>query len=102
MRPVFGMMKADRPILRLFADCEVALKLTSVLYNLETRYDIEISESTLYRRLNTLQYAGLLEKEDVETSHYYITELGERMLDEDLTDDEVAEISQKLQEGPQD
>jgi len=98
MRPVHGMRDADRPILEILDESGLALRATSIRYNLRTRYDTEVAEATLYRRLKVLTYAGVLEKED--DTYYSITELGQRYLDEELGDEEVAEVSQRLQEGP--
>ena len=97
---MFGMREADRPILRALYDSGFALKPASIQYNLDTRYDIGVHMQTLYRRLNHLETAELIVKEDRETGRYAITELGERLLDEDLSDEEVAEVSQRLKEGP--
>ena len=98
MRPVYGMREADRPILRILKDSGLALRATSIQYNLETRYGIEVKDATLYRRLNHLLYADLLVKE--EDTYYTVTELGERLLEGELSDEEVAEVSQRLKEGP--
>jgi repressor of nif and glnA expression len=96
MRPVYGMKEADRPILHFLHETGLALRATDIIYNLDTRRNVEIPESTFYRRVKRLQHAGLVEKED--DSYYAITELGERLLDEDLSDDELSEVSQRLQE----
>ena len=102
MRPVLGMREADRPILKALAETGFALKPKVLKYNLETRYGVNVHQQTIYRRLKTLRYAGLIEKEDESAGYYAISELGQRLLDEDLSDDEVAELSQRLQEGPPD
>lgn len=100
MRPVFGMRDADKPILTVLSESGLALRPTSMKYNLETRYDFEVSEPTIYRRLKTMEYAGLIEKEDEDRGYYSITDLGDRLLDQGLSDEEVSEVSQLLQEGP--
>lgn len=100
MRPVYGMKEADRPILHFLKDTGLALRATDITYNMKTRKGVEIPESTFYRRIKHLQYAGLIEKE--EDSYYAVTDLGVRLLEDDLSDEEVAEISQLLQEGPDD
>ena len=100
MRPVFGMREADRPIMRILFETGLALKPGGIQYNLKTRYDFEVHQQTLYRRLKHLRYADLIQKEDEEKSYYSITELGQELLNEDLTDEEVAEVSQRLGEGP--
>ncbi|WP_167768633.1 hypothetical protein [Haloarcula amylovorans] len=41
-------------------------------------------------------------QEDSKAGRYAITELGERLLDEELNDEEVMRVSQRLQEGPPD
>lgn len=98
MRPVYGMREADRPILRILDDSGLALRPTSIQYNLDSRYSIEVKDATLYRRLNHLTFADLLTKE--EDTYYAITELGVRLLEDDLDDEEVAEVSHRLKEGP--
>lgn len=94
------MRDADRPILEILSESGLALRATSIKYNLQTRYNEEIAEATMYRRLKTLTYAGLLDKED--DTFYSITDLGQRYLNSDLSDEEVAEVSQRLQEDPDD
>lgn len=100
MRPVWGMKEADRPILRILDESGLALRSSSIRYNLSSRYDIDIPESTFYRRLKHLTHSGLVEQE--EESYYSVSELGKRLLSEELSDEEVAEVSQRLKEGPSD
>ena len=99
---MFGLTESDRSILRLLSDCGIAVKPGTIRYNLRNRYDTEIAKSTIHRRLPNLIYAGLVELEDEKGSRYAITEFGERLLDKDLDDDEVMEVSQRIQEGPPD
>ncbi len=102
MRPVFGLTESDRAILRLLRDAQLALKPGAVHYNLRERYNTEISDTTVHRRLPRLTYAKLVVQEDSKAGRYAITELGERLLDEELNDEEVMRVSQRLQEGPPD
>jgi DNA-binding PadR family transcriptional regulator len=102
MRPVIGMRESDRPILKALADTGFALKPKVLKYNLETRYGVSVHQQTIYRRLKALRHAGLIKKEDESAGYYAIAELGQRLLDEELSDDEVAEVTQRLQEGPPD
>jgi len=100
MRPVLGMREADRPILEVLSSSSLALKPGAIKYNLRTRYDQDFHQQTIYRRLRYLVHADLIEKEDEDLGYYAITEVGERLLDKELDDSEVAEITQRLQEGP--
>ncbi|RLM41261.1 ArsR family transcriptional regulator [Haloarcula sp. Atlit-47R] len=102
MRPVFGLTESDRSILQLLADSGIAVKPGTIRYNLRVRYDTEIAKSTIHRRLPNLIHAGLVELEDEKSSRYAITALGERLLAENLSDDEVMQVSQRVQEGPPD
>lgn len=99
MRPVYGMKEADRPILTVLDRATYPKRASTVIWVLDEYLDIEVPESTYYRRLKNLRHAGLIEKVD---KYYTITELGERLLADGLSDDEVAEVSQRLQEGPPD
>lgn len=99
MRPVFGMKEADRPILTVLDRATFPKRSTDILWILDEYYDIVVSETTFYRRIKHLQYADLVTKVE---KYYTITELGERLLNEELSDEEVADISQRLKEGPDD
>ncbi|WP_154021053.1 hypothetical protein [Haloarcula sp. CBA1127] len=93
------MKEADRPILTVLYRSTYPQRASSIRWILKEYFDISVPESTYYRRLKHLKYAQLIEKQE---QYYSITDLGERLLDEDLTDDEVAKVTQRLQEGPPD
>ncbi|NLV14379.1 hypothetical protein GOC77_14015 [Haloarcula argentinensis] len=94
------MKDADKPMLRVLRRAEFPKRSSTILWVMNREYDIDVAESTFYRRLKYLVHAELVEK--IDESYYEITDLGERLLDEDLSDSEAAELSQRLQEGPPD
>lgn len=97
MRTVIrGLSKYDAPILRGLEESGYALPPAVLDYNLQSRHDIEISYSTINRRLKKLSEAGLVEKEYDEGGYYGITELGKRYLENDLSKDEADQIEADL------
>jgi len=95
MRPrVSWMTGNDDTILEFFADSEVALPPTGLEINLN-REGVDISYSTVHRRLKELHERGLLDKIDEDKGYYAISEKGRAYLDgsldaadlEDGTDD---------------
>lgn len=91
-RPVQGMMGTDQHILRLLSDAALALRVGDIQYNLAWKFDVEVPESTLYRRLGTMAYADLLIQVDDDPARYAISELGERYGDGELTDAQSLDI----------
>lgn len=96
-RPVRGMSKYDTPILRALRESGFALPPAVIDYNLESRHGIEISYSTINRRLKYLSDASLVVKEYEDGGYYGLTELGERYLDNELSDDEIETIELALE-----
>lgn len=96
------MTDSDKHILRALSDSGFALKPSTIRYNLATRYDYSIAESTMQRRREKLIHAGLMDLEDENGRRYAITDLGKRYLDGELSTEEEMEISTLLQEGPPD
>ena len=85
MRPrVEWMTENDDSILEFLASYELALPPRAIEYNLNTRHDIEVSYSTINRRLKLLIGAGLIEKEYEQGGFYSITEKGRSYLAGDL------------------
>lgn len=78
------MNKSDDAILEFLADTGLALPPRAIEYNFQTRYDIDVSYSTINRRLRKLTAADLVSKEYEAGGFYSITELGERYLAGDL------------------
>lgn len=91
-RPIQGMTGNDKQILRLLKESELALRVGDIQYNLEWRYDIEIPESTLYRRLSTMDYAGLLDLVDDDPARYAVSDLGDKHVSGQLTDQESKSV----------
>lgn len=95
-RPIRGMSKYDDPILRSLRESGYALPPAVIDFNLESRHDVDISYSTINRRLKKLSSAGLVEKEYEEGGYYGLTDLGEKYLDDDLSAGESESIEDSL------
>ena len=76
------MAKADDYILELLATAGIAANPATISYNID--YD----RSYVSSRCRELDQAGLLDREDEARAMYRITDLGERYLNDDLTDQE--------------
>lgn len=98
MRPrVWWMNELDESILEFLseinADDQVSLPPTPVWYNIAEERDLTDKETnTFSRRMNNLAAAGLLEKVDENRGYYTITDIGERFLTNDLTDQEHRDL----------
>lgn len=89
MRPrVSWMTGNDDSILEFLHDRDVALPPTALEINLN-REGVEISRSTIHRRLNQLHEHELVEKIDEKKGYYVITEKGTDYLYGDLDSDEL-------------
>lgn len=95
-RPIRGMSKYDDTILQGLEESGYALPPAVLDYNLQSRHDIEISYSTINRRLKRLSEADLVDKEYDEGGYYGLTELGERYLDGQLSKEERKQIEEDL------
>lgn len=91
-RPIQGMTGNDQHILRLLAESELVLRVGDIQYNLDWKYDVQVPESTLYRRLGALEHSGLIDEVTDSPSRYIISQLGKRYLDGDLSDQEAENI----------
>jgi len=78
----------DDTILEFFADHEIALPPTGLEINLE-RAGVDISYSTIHRRLNELHDYGLLDKVDEKKGYYAISEMGRKYLAGELDASEL-------------
>ena len=93
MRPRASWMTGnDIPILEFLEKYPLALTPREIDYNMETREGVNISYSTVNRRLKQLVEKGLVQKEDEKGGLYSITDYGLEYLagnvsKEDLEDD---------------
>ncbi|SER11198.1 winged-helix domain-containing protein [Natrinema salaciae] len=85
------MSKNDDTILEFLAETGAAFSKRGLEVNFERR-DIEVSYSTIKRRIQRLEAAGLTECVEDSGGYYEITDFGERYLHGDLDDDELAEL----------
>lgn len=92
MRPqVEWMTRSDDTILEYLDQTGMALPPRTISYNLETRENVDISYTTVNRRLKQLLERGLVEKEYEKGGFYSITAKGRAYLSgeaskEDLED----------------
>jgi repressor of nif and glnA expression len=95
MRPGVQWMNRenDDPILELLDDTGLALKPAAIHYNLTTRNNVDISLRTVHNRLKLLMKHGLVIKEDEENGRYAITNLGQRYLSGEASEDELQSSS---------
>lgn len=97
-RPIQGMTGNDQHIIRLLYESTLALRVGDIQYNLEYQYDVEVPESTLYRRLATMEFVGLLNEVTDSPRRYELSQLGAKYADEDLTDEEAAKVETRYDE----
>jgi DNA-binding PadR family transcriptional regulator len=86
----------DDTLLEFLNQYPLALKPADIEYNIRTRTNAKISTSTINRRLRKLIKAGLVEKEHEEGGRYAITDRGRRYLDDDLSEDERAQVENAI------
>lgn len=91
-RPIQGMTGNDQHILRLLHKSTLALRVGDIQFNLNWKYNVEVPETTLYRRLATMEYVGLIREVDDSPSRYALSDLGEQYVEGELTDEEATEI----------
>lgn len=97
-RPIQGMTGNDKHVLRLLDESELALRVGDIQFNLNWKYNVDIPESTLYRRLATMDYAGLIIQVTESPSRYRISDLGERHSRGELTDREAKAVERAYSE----
>lgn len=92
MRPrVSWMTKSDDAILEFLDEHALAFPPRAIEYNLRTRKDVEISYTTVNRRLKELLENGLVHKEYEEGGFYSITDRGRKYLAGELSKDDLEE-----------
>lgn len=89
------MNKASEPILELLADSGLAIAPSTIVLNLDLQLDDAPSRSTVYRAFDELLEHGMIEKVDTEGTYYRITPRGERYLEEELSEQELEELSER-------
>ncbi|WP_254544133.1 winged helix-turn-helix domain-containing protein [Halomarina pelagica] len=90
MRPrTSWMTDSDDTILEFLQDCNLALPPRAIEYNLRSRHNVEISYSTVNRRLKPLFEVGLVQKEYPKGGFYSLTEKGRAYLAGDLEASEL-------------
>lgn len=85
------MTDSDDTILEFLQDTGLALSPRAIEYNLNTRHQVDISYSTVNRRLKLLYDSGLVKKEYPEGGFYALTDKGRSYLDGDLDVSELVE-----------
>lgn len=85
------MTKNDDVILEFLEEFDLALSPREIHYNLDTRKGIEISYSTINRRLKKLLLAELVQKEYPKGGLYSITDKGRAYLAGEIDADELEE-----------
>ena len=99
MRPrVIWMTGNDDTLLEFLDHYDLALKPADIEYNIRTRTQANISDTTVNRRLKKLVKAGLVEKEDEEAGRYAITDLGRCYLSGELTEEEREQLEDAVDE----
>ena len=79
----------DDTTLEFLEDSGLALPPRAIEYNIKTRYNKEISYSTINRRLKMLSEAELVEKEYESGGFYSISEKGMKYLSGELDSSEL-------------
>lgn len=95
------MTRVDHLILEVFNQTRVPMKQRAIRVAMVEIFGAETaaSETHIYRRLSVLEGdAGLLERTDgseegIPEGYYRLTELGERFIDDNLTEDESNRLS---------
>lgn len=82
------MTISDEPILDLLREKGVALKPGGIEANLDIE-GVSLSKRTIYRRLEVLEDAGMLEQPDGWPGYYQVTSLAVTWLDEELSAEDV-------------
>ncbi|WP_254531493.1 winged-helix domain-containing protein [Natrinema gelatinilyticum] len=85
------MSKNDDTILEFLSETGAAFSKRGLEVNFERR-DIEISYSTIKRRIRRLEVVGLITCVEEKGGYYEITNLGETYLDGNLSAEELEEL----------
>ncbi|MDG5821667.1 ArsR family transcriptional regulator [Natronococcus sp. A-GB7] len=83
------MVNTDELLLEFLEETGLALPPRVMAYNIKTRYNRQISYSTINRRLKHLKESGLVEKEYESGGFYSLSDDGRSYLDGDLDASEL-------------